>query len=641
MRTLPSGSGTSLFDRAGAPPRAQRFRLASVRTLLIAATAAALAVAPAAREPAYQHGISLLHPLKYGADFQHFEYANPNAPKGGHLVLSTTMNIANFSGRQGPDVPNAPGLGRTFERLLVRTADELSGLYGWLADGVALAEDKRSLRLRLHPAARWHDGVPITTRDVKFSVDEVLARAFGRVYFDPWLESVEMLGPRELIVRHRDMFTNANLVALTWFRIRPAHYWTGRDTDAATLTPPVGSGPYRIAHFDRGYVQYERVDDYWGRDIPINRGRFNFDSIRYEVYRDATVAREGFRKGLFDLYFENDIRHWTASYNLPALAGGGLLRDTRRVRKFIGPQMAIALNTDIERLRDVRVREALTLALDFEWQNRVFQHGSQVRAASYFAGSTFAATELPTPAELELLEPFRGELPERVFTEVFRLPVSTGTGRNRAALTRAHALFASAGWRIREGRLVNDAGEPFELEILTQNPAHQRVLLPYLEALRMLGVDARLRLLDNVAAVKLLRERRFTAYVRSHEMLNPPMGELHNHFAAATVRFAGGGNLAGIRDSVVDALVEAATRAQSIDAVTAACRALDRVLLWGFYHVFLNEPQEERFLYWDKFGRPEREAVARYEYLTQSSLRVLDSWWMDAERADRLAKRGG
>lgn len=613
--------------------QARAGRLASIRELLITAIAAALAIAPAAREPAYQHGISLLHPLKYGADFKHFEYANPDAPKGGHVVLSTTMNIANFSGRQGPDVPNAPGLGRTFERLLVRTADELSGLYGWLADGVALAEDKRSVRLRLHPAARWHDGLPITTRDVKFSVDEVLARAFGRVYFEPWLESVEVLGPREFVVHHRDVFTNSNLVALTWFRIRPAHYWAGRDTNAATLTPPVGSGPYRIAHFDRGYVQYERVDDYWGRDIPINRGRFNFDSIRYEVYRDATVAREGFRKGLIDLYFENDIRHWTSSYDLPALAGGRLLRDTRRVRKFIGPQVAVALNTDVERLRDVRVREALTLAMDFEWQNRVFQHGSQVRAASYFAGSTFAATELPTQAELALLEPFRGELPERVFTEVFRLPVSAGTGRNRAALTRAHALLANAGWRIREGRLVNDAGEPFQLEILTQNPSHQRVLLPYIEALRMLGIDVRLRLMDNVATVKLLRERSFAAYVRSHEVLNPPIGELHNHFASTTVRFAGGGNLAGIRSPVVDALVETATQAQSIGAVTAACRALDRVLLWGFYHVFMNEPQQERFLYWNKFGRPDHEAVARYEYLTQSSLRVLDSWWVEEERA--------
>ena len=610
------------------------------------AGAAALAVAgqpeaPAPEEyPEYQHGISLLHPLKYGADFEHFEFANPDAPKGGHLVLSTTMNIANFSGQPGPDLPNAPGLGRTFDRLLIRTADELSGLYGWLVEGIALAEDKRSLRLRLHRTARWHDGEPITTRDVKFSFEEVMKLASGQVYFKPWIKEMEVLGPHELIVRHRNVFTNANLAALVWIRIRPAHYWAGRDPSAATLTPPVGSGPYRIAHFDRGYVHYERVDDYWGRDIPINRGRFNFDSIRYEVYRDATAAREGLRKGLIDLFFENDIRHWASAYDLPAIANGHLLRDTRRVRKFIGPQVAVALNTDHERLRDVRVREALTLAMDFEWQNRVFQHGTQVRAASYFAGSMFTATGLPSEAELELLQPFRDQLPNRVFTEAFRLPVSTGSGRDRAALVRAHELLTEAGWRIRDGKLVNAAGVPFQLDILTQNQSHQRVLLPYIEALKILGIDVRLRVMDNAATMKLLRERGFQAYVRSLEMLNPPIGELHNHFSSTAVRLSGAWNLAGIRDPVVDALVQTATQAQSIDAITAACRALDRVLLWGFYNVFLNESQEERFLYWNKFGRPEHEATARYEYLTQSSLRVLDSWWLDKERAERLAAAG-
>lgn len=604
--------------------------------LLAAAFALRVASSAAGAEIEYQHGISLLHDLKYGSDFQHFEYANPDAPKGGTLVLSTNMHVSNFSGQPGSEVPNAPGLGRTAERLLIRTGDELSGLYGWLADGVALSRDRKSLHIRLHPQARWHDGVPVTSRDVKFSFDETLALVFGRVYFEPWLESLDVINPRELAVRHRRTFTNANLVALTWFRIRPAHYWAGRDPRSATLDPPLGSGPYRIADFDRHYVRYERVEDYWGRDIPVNRGRFNFDTIRYDVYRDATVARESLRKGLFDLYFETDIRHWTSSYAVPAVRTGRLLRDTRQVRKFIGPQVAIALNTDHHKLRDVRVREALTLALDFEWQNRVFHHSSQVRAMSYFANSPFAATGLPTTAELELLEPFRGRIPERVFTEPFELPISTGSGQDRSALARARTLFAEAGWQVVDGRLVNAAGEPFVFELLTQNPSNQRILLPYIESLELLGVEVRLRVMDNVATVNLLRERQFEAYVRSHEVLNPPIGELHSHFASSTADMPGGGNLAGIRNPVIDALIEKAVQGDSIEEVASACRALDRVLLWGFYHVMLNVPHEERFLYWDKFGRPEHEDVARYEYLTQSSLRVLDGWWYDPAKARRL-----
>ena len=606
----------------------------------VAAIAAALVAWPVAGATAaavdYQHGISLLHELKYGPDFTHFEYANPHAPKGGRLILSTVAHIANFSGQQGSRVPNAPGVGQTYDRLMVRTGDELSGLYGWLANGVALGPERKILRMRLHPQARWHDGVPLTTKDVKYSFDQLLASVFGRVYFEPWLEAVEVVNTHELVFHHRRVFTNANLIALTWFRVRPAHYWADRDANTATLTPPVASGPYRVAEFDRGFLRLERVEDYWGRDIPINKGRFNFDEIRYDVYRDATVARESLRKGLIDIYFEGDIRHWTSSYDVPAARAGRLLRDTRAVRKFIGAHLAITFNTDVARLRDVRVREALTLALDFEWQNRVLQHASQTRARSYFANSMFAATGLPSDAELELLEPLRGRIPERVFTTPYELPVSSGVGIDRQALLRARALFADAGWHVDTGRLVNAAGEPFALEVLTQNPANQRVLLPYIDALQLLGIDARLRLMDNVATVNFLRQRRFEAYVRSHETLNPPIGELHNYFGSDSAAMPGTGNLAGIRDPAVDALIEAAVQARSIDAVVAACRALDRVLLWGFYHIPLGARDAERFLYWDQFGRPEHEAVARYEYLTQSSLRVIDSWWFDAEKARRL-----
>ena len=595
--------------------------------LVIAPVAAITAVADV---PDYQHGISLLHELKYSADFEHFDYADPGAPKGGTVHLSTTAPVRNFSGVRGGGVPNAVGLGRTVDRLLIRSADELSGLYGQLADGVALSKDGRSLHLRLHENARWHDGVPVTTDDIRFSYDELLKTVFGKVYLEPWVESLAIVNAREIVVHHRDVFTNANLVALTWFAVRPAHYYAERDPSADTLVPPLGSGPYRVAAFDRDHIRYERVADYWGRDIPVNRGRYNFDVIRYDVYRDATVAREAFRKGLFDIHFETDIGHWNTSFDIPAYHDGALKREVRQVRKFVGMQNAIALNTDREHLRDVRVREALTLAMDFEWHNRVLHHDSQARAESYFANSMFAAQGPPTPGELDILDRFRERLPERLFREPFRLPASSGTGRHRDALERARALLAEAGWVVPEepagARLVNADGQPFTLELLTQNAAFQRVLLPYVETLRMLGIDARLRLLDSVMAVNLLRQRRYDAYMRGHEFLNPPLGELESYFASATAGLALGGNLAGIRDPVVDALIEEAERRGTIDAVVDVCRALDRVLLWGFYHIPLQAPDDERFLYWDKFNRPD-ESSAVYEYLVGSSVRILDSWW--------------
>ena len=590
-----------------------------------------------AQELDYQHGISLLHELKYPIDFKHFEYANPDAPKGGRIVLATTAPIVNFNGARGPELPNAMGLGRTTDRLLIRTADELSGLYGQLAAGIALTPDRTALYFRLHDHAQWHDGVPVTTDDIQFTYDQMMAAVHGRVYFASWIEAMEVLGPKDFVIRHKTTFNNSNLVAMTWFPVRPAHYWADKDPNKPTLIPPVGSGPYRIADFDRSYVTYRRVDEYWGRDIPANRGRYNFDEIRYEVYRDQSVAREAFRKGLFDIMFENDIRHWVSSYNIDALADQRLRQSTREVRKFIGAERAIAINTRRSYLSDVRVREALTLAFDFEWQNRVMRHGTQSRALSYFAKSIFAAEGLPSKPELEILNRYKERIPARVFTHAFTLPVSTGFGTDRNAMELARALLEDAGWQLKDGWLVNEFGEPLEFEILTQDQSMQQVLLPYIETLKRLGIDGRMRLVDNVTAINLVRGRNFDAYVREHLFLNPPVGELRNHFSSVAAGVQMGGNMVGVRDEVVDELVELAEKAETIDDMMAAVKALDRVVLWGFYHIPINATELERVLYWDKFGRPAGEASAELEYLTGSSVRVLDSWWIEPSKVQRLA----
>ena len=488
-----------------------------VRALLLMATACL------AEQPRYQHGISLLHDLKYSADFRHFDYANPSAPKGGTLMLSTTWPIRNFSGAWGTGVANASGLERTVDRLFIRSADEQSALYGLLADGVALSADRKSLFIRLHERARWHDGVPITTDDVRFSYAAMDKTSLaGKIYLRSWVESFEIVNARELVIHHRDVFSHANLLALTTFPVRPAHYYADRDPGKTTLEPPIGSGPYRIAEFDGNHVVYERVADYWARDLPVNRGRHNFDTVRYDVYRDATVAREAFRKGLFDIFWEADIRYWYGSYDTPARQAGRLLKDTRRVTAVIGQDRALAFNLEREMFHDVRVREALTLAFDFGWQNRVFQHNSQSRALSYFAGSSLAAEGLPSEEEIALLAPYRDQLPVRVFTETFQLPASTGWGEHRPALQRARQLLAEAGWRLVDGRLQDAHGQPLTLEISTQNAWAKRLLLPYIRSLAVLGIDARLRVLDVVLAVRFKRQRRFDMYFRGHDLGNPP-----------------------------------------------------------------------------------------------------------------------
>ena len=591
-----------------------------------------------AGQPPYQHGISLLHDLKYPSDFTHFDYANPIAPRGGNLTLATTWPIRNFSGAWGTGVSNAAGLERTFDRLFTRSADEQSALYGLLVDGVALSSDRKSLYIRLHEAARWNDGVRLTTSDVLFSYDTMDATSLaGKIYLQQWIESIEIVNAREMVIHHRDVFNHSNLLALTTFPVRPAHYYADRDPGKQTLEPPLGSGPYRIAGFDHNHVVYERVDDYWARDLPVNRGRYNFDTIRYDVYRDATVAREAFRKGLFDLFLETDIRYWHASYDIPALKEGRVLKDTRIVSRYIGQELALVFNLDREMFRDPRVREALTLAFDFEWQNRVLQHDSQNRALSYFAGSSLAAIGLPTEEEITLLAPWRDQLPERVFTEPFQLPMSTGWGPHWPALQRAYYLLTEAGWTYVNGRLQDEHGQPFKLEIVTQHTWARRLLLPYIKSLEILGIDANLRLLESVLAFKFKRQRSYDMYLRGHELVNPPMGGLKTYFGSVNAVLGMGGNLAGIRSPAVDALIELAQRAPNMETATIVCRALDRVLLWGFYHIPLNMPDEERFLYWDKFGRPD-DSAAIYEYLTDGLARVIDSWWLDDIKSESLVQ---
>ena len=603
-----------------------------LRCVALSNLAAALFVATTlgAAEPIYQHGISFFHELKYPADFSHFDYINPDAPKGGVLVQSTQadFNTLSLITDQGVTAPRVTWI---YDSLVSYRAEEMSSFYGWLADGLSVADDKRTLFLRLHPRARWHDGVPITARDVKFTLELIQASIRFRGYFS-WVQSVEILGEREIAFRLNSELTISNIFPLSWFPILPAHYWEGRDPTRTSLEPRLGSGPYRIAEVRQGrYVRYERVPDYWGRDIAVNKGRFNFDQIQYDVYRDATVGREALRKGLFDAWFEQDVRYWATGYDIPARDKGWLVMDLLDHREEIGVNRVIALNNRRERFKDPRVREALTLAVDFEWENRVLRFGLLNRAVSNFAGEpSFEARGLPGEGELALLAPFRDQLPKRLFTEVFEFPRSTGVGRNRAPLERARALLAQSGWRVEDGVLTNRRGEPFEIVFLSMDGADQRTLLPYLGTLKLLGITGRVKRVEPAQFINLSEKFDFDARVTRNDILAPPIVFLSTFFHSQSASEAQSVNIAGIADPVVDALIAEAVKVTTVEEMAIACRALDRVLLWGFYQIPLDAIAPFRLVYWDKFGRPEREDMAVYKSPFP------DGWWYDGEKAARI-----
>ena len=608
-------------------------RLAAALCVSLCVAASALAAAGAER-PAidYRHGYSMFGELKYPPDYAHFDYHNPDAPKGGTLVMSHMAAFDTLAPLSSTGA-RAPGSDLTLDRLLTISGDEMNAYYGDLAEGLAVSPDRRWIAFRLRPEAHWHDGVPITSADVAYTMETIRADPFAAGLPDVlgWIASIEVLNDREFVLHTHADVTAANFTILNFMTVLPAHYWKGRDPRKPDLVPHLGSGPYRVADFEPGRsVRYERVPDYWGRDTPPNRGRYNFDVLRYEVYRDGTVAREAFRKGLFDYWIEQDLRHWVSSYDTPAHARGWLVKGKYYLRIEIGVRLMLSWNTRRPPFDDRRVRQALTYAMDFDWQNRALHRGLHERAESHFPNTPFAAAGLPDEAELALLEPLRDTLPAEFFTEPFALPGSSGTGRNRAGLERARVLLGEAGWRVRGGALLNDRGEPFEIEFLSRSPADQRTLLPYIDSLAQLGIRGSIRTVDNTEYINRRRSLDFEAGLRNHDILLPPIIELKGFFHSMAAGMPLTRNMAGIAHPAVDALVETATDATSFETMRTALKALDRVLLWGYYQIPLNAVADPFLAYWDKFGRPARALEAKYRSPFPHG------WWYDAEKAARI-----
>ena len=581
----------------------------------------------AAQEPS--HGLSLFGDLKYGPDFAHFEYVEPGAPKGGTLHLATvptfsTLNPFTLKGQ------SAAGAGLPFESLLEGSADEADSAYGLIAEGVALAPDRRSVRFLLRPEARWYDGTPITARDVAFSF-EILTTEGHPAYANQLagVDRVETAGDREVTFHLPDPDNRKLPLIVGSLAIVSEAYFRDRAFGETTMEPPLGSGPYRVAKVDPGRsVTYERVADYWGAHLPNNVGRFNFDTIVYDYYRDRTVLVEALKAGEFDLHEEFTSKVWATQYDISAVEEGWLVKDVLKDNTPSGVQ-AFFFNTRLSKFQDRRVREAFAYAFDFEWLNKNQFYGLYDRMASYFENSELAARGLPSEAELALLEPHRGAVPEEVFTTEFVPPATDGSGNNRRNLRTARAMLADAGWVTREGALVNEAtGEPMTVEFLYFEPTFERIYAAYARSLERLGVGVNLRLVDGAQYEERLKTHDFEVTTRRFVFSLSPGAELNFFFGSTTADQVGSPNSSGIRDPVVDALIAEVIGARDRPSLIAAARALDRVLLWGHYMVPQWYKGAHHLVYWDKFARPALKP--RY------ARGIIDTWWIDGEKDDAL-----
>ncbi len=596
-----------------------------MRRLLIAIALCAPFL-PLMTSAAPTHGIAMHGAPKYGPDFKHFDYVNPDAPKGGTMRLAEQGTFDSFN----TFIPKGnAGAGASNETLMVGSADEPFTEYGLIAESIEVPPDRSWVIFSLRPEARWHDGKPITVEDVIWSLNTLKTKGhpFYRFYYGS-VAGAEKIGPRRVKFTFTEKGNRELPLICGQLPILPKHYWEVRNFEATTLEPPLGSGPYRIAAFEPGrYIVTERVPDYWGKDLPVNQGQDNFDRIRYEYYRDDTVIRQALKGGEIDFRLENQAKAWALDYDVPAVTRGWLKKEEVRHRSPTGMQ-AFVYNTRRDIFKDRTVRDALAYAFDFEWTNRNLFFGQYARTESYFSNSELASRGLPEGLELEILERYRGRIPDEIFSQPYRAPSTDGSGWPRENLGKAFALLKQAGWVVRDMRLVNErTGQPFEFEILLVSQAFERVALPFVRNLKRLGIDARVRLVDQSQYINRLRSFDYDMIVSGWGSSESPGNEQRGFWTSAAADSPAASNYAGVRDPVVDELVELVISAPDRESLVARTRALDRVLLYGYYVIPHWHLRMQRILYWDKFARPT---------LTPKTGTSILYWWFDEAKAARL-----
>ena len=597
----------------------------------------ALTLSAAAAEK--KHGLSAFGDLKYPADFKHFDYVNPDAPKGGRLATIGTAAVLTFNSFNmfiRKDDP-AQGLDFLFDSLMTRAQDEPDAVYGLVAQSAEVADDRRSVTFTLRPEAKFRDGTPVTADDAVFSFNTLRDPERAHPAFAGPLRDVAKAEALDaLTVRYEFNGDNLRDLPLTvaGLPILSKAYYAKVPFEKASLEPPLGSGPYEIGSFKQGtFVAYKRRADYWGRDLPVNRGRWNFDEIRYEYYRDRTAGMEAFKAGSYDLREEFTSKVWATEYKMPQVETGKIKLATLPNMNPSGAQ-GFFINTRRAKFADRRVRKAFDYAFDFEWVNKNLFYSQYMRTDSFFVNSDMVARAKPSDAELKLLEPFRDKLPPEVFGEPYTPPVSDGSGRDRRQLAIASRLLDEAGWKVNDaGVRVNAGGEPLTLELLMEEPSLEKIFGFYVEKLRAIGIQANIRNVDAAQYQVRLKAFDFDLDMSRFVLQTTPGPMIRNLWGSESARTEASHNLAGIADPVVDALTGRILQARSRQELVDAARALDRVLRAGYYWVPQWYKAAHTIAFWDRFSWP----ATKPKY----DRGIEDTWWFDAAKAARLAQPNG
>jgi len=583
------------------------------------------------------HGLSVFGDLKYPADFQHFDYVNVSAPKGGTFSLIPSVRAYNQSYQTFNSLnayilkgDGAQGMDMTFAPLMARANDEPDAMYGLVAKSVQISADKLTYRFTIRPEAKFHDGSKLTAHDVAFSLTTLKAKGHPLI-LTQLRDMVKAEAPDDatLVVTFAEKRARDVPLYVAGLPIFSKAYYASRPFDESTLDIPLGSGPYKVGKFEvNRYIEFERVKDWWGADLPVTRGSYNFDLVRYEFYRDRDVAFEGFTARSYLFREEFTARVWATRYDFPAVKDGRVKRETLPDETPSGAQ-GWFINTRRDKFRDPRVREALIQAFDFEWTNKTIMYGAYARTHSPFQNSDMMAEGPPSPEELKLLEPFRGQVPDEVFAAPFVPPVSDGSGQDRTLLRKASQLLQEAGLFIKDGKRVLPNGEAFRIEFLADEPSLQPHHAPYIKNLGTVGIEATLRIVDPVQYRARVEDFDFDMTIERFSMSATPGDTMRPFFSSQAAATKGSYNLAGIANPAIDALLEKIIGANSRAELTIACRAFDRVFRAGRYWVPQWYRTSHPIAYWDVFAHPAK--PPRYA----QGVGAPENWWTDPDKVAR------